>query len=123
MQTNNLRFVLEQAQDKRQKAPIAGAVRDAVDTGQVEPSVLRSKLKAAGLKVITDEAGIAKYGFAPLSHLQRVLVVDKTGLLVAMGASYDHDDALLHAMLGWFRENPLDDAIVPEGLGTVPAGT
>ncbi len=120
MQTDNLTFVIAQARDDRQEAAIALAVRGAVEVGVVVPSILRSRLKAAGFTLVADEAALADYGFRSTSHLQRVIVSDKAGTIVAMGAAGDHDEALLHAMLGWFRENPLPESDVPAGLAVVP---
>jgi hypothetical protein len=119
MQTRNLEFVIDQAKDERQESGgIAIAVRDSIEVGVVVPSILRNELKAAGFEILEGDDEAAKFGFAELSHLKRVLVVED-GLVVAMGASADYDDALLHAMLGWFRENPLPGADVPAGIGTV----
>lgn len=123
MQTANLAFIIDQARDQRQDSPIGKAVASSVEVGIVVPSVLRSRLKAAGFKVTDDEATATKLGFAKLAYLTRVLVVDKKGAIVAMGASSDADDALLHAMLGWFRENALPGAAIPAGVGTLPAGS
>jgi hypothetical protein len=120
MQSNNLAFVIDQAQDDRQTHPIALAVRASIEVGVVVPSILRVKLAEAGFAVVEDDASLADYGFKSTKHLRRVLVNDGDGQLVAMGASADHADALLHAMLGWFRENPLPDADVPEGIATAP---
>lgn len=118
MQSRNLAFVIDQATDKRQKAPIGLAVRESVEVGVVVPSILRRHLEEAGLNLIEDDKAAADLGFVAMTHLKRVLVTDADGTLVAMGASSDHDDALLHAMLGWFRENPLPGSDVPAGLGT-----
>jgi hypothetical protein len=120
MQTNNLAFVIAQAEDERQSGPIADAVRQSIEVGVVVPSILRSRLEANGLHLVQDTAALADYGFASLKALKRVLVTDHDGALVAMGAAGDHDEALLHAMLGWFRENAVGDDPVPAGLGTAP---
>lgn len=124
MQKVNLDFVIAQARDDRQKAPLAKAVGKSVEVGVVVPSILRSNLAAAGFKVAADQTTAKEYGFGGTNVLKRVLVLDKKGVIVAMGASSDVDDALLHAMLGWFRENPLEGADVPEGIAskTVAAG-
>lgn len=120
MQTANLAFIINQATDKRQRAPIAKAVRDAVEVGVVVPSILRSNLEAAGYIVKSDHASLAEYGFRSTKTLARVLVVDGKNTIVAMGAAGDHAEALLAAMLGWFRENPLEGAEPPAGFGVAP---
>jgi hypothetical protein len=120
MQSNNLAFVIAQAQAPRPKHPVATAVRGSIEVGVVVPSILRAKLAKQGLTVHQDRASLAEYGFKDTTVLRRVLITDKAGNLVAMGASSDHDDALLHAMLGWFREN-LIGTDIPEGVATQPA--
>jgi hypothetical protein len=121
MQSANLGFVISQARDKRHRSPIARAVRAAIEVGVVVPSVLRTQLTDAGYNVVDDQARLSEYGFASTKVLDRVLVTDSEGTIVAMGAAGDHDEALLHAMLGWFRENAVGDEAVPEGLGTAPS--
>lgn len=121
MQSANLGFIISQAQDKRQRSPIARAVRASIEVGVVVPSILRTKLADAGLKVSEDRASLSEYGFASTKVLERVLVTDAKGAIVAMGAAGDHDEALLAAMLGWFRENPLPGADVPAGIATAPS--
>lgn len=120
MQTGNLAFVIDQATDERQDSAIGRAVRDSIEVGVVFPSLLRTKLTEAGYTVAEDEAALADYGFASMATLKRVLVVDADGNIVAMGASGDHGDALLHAVLGYFREHPLEGAEVPGGIATAP---
>ena len=85
------------------------------------PSVLRTRLVEAGYSVIDDEVAHAKDGFASLTVLDRIIVKDESGSIVAMGASSDPADALAHAMLGWFRENPLPGSDIPAGVGTLPS--
>jgi hypothetical protein len=120
MQSKNLEFVIAQAQDERQKHPLALAVAAAIEVGVVVPSILRSKLKGAGFKVVEDATTPAEYGFGTLAVLKRTLVEAKDGKLLAMGAAGTQDEALLHAMLGWFRENALPESEVPEGLPLKP---
>lgn len=117
MQTRNLAYVIEAAQDPRQTHPLALAVRGAVEVGVVVPSILRSRLAAAGLEVISG-ADLARFGMAPTKVLTQVVVTQEDAI-IAMGASSDADDALLHAMLGWFRENALPGADVPAGIAVV----
>lgn len=121
MQSKNLEFVIAQATDKRQKSDFGKAVAASVEVGVVVPSIFRAKLADAGFSVIEDVAAQAEYGFATMNFLKRTLIEDKKGVIIAMGASSDYDDALLHAALGWFRENALPDSDVPEGIATVPA--
>jgi len=118
MQKVNLEFLIGQATDERQTAPIAKAVADAVEVGVVVPSILRRNLDDAGLTVVEDETTLSEHGFASLQALKRTVVLDGE-LIVAMGAAGDLDEAILHAMLGWFREHPLPDADVPQGLATL----
>ena len=120
MQRANLDFVIEQA--SQHKHALAKAVRDSVEAGTLVPSILRQNLSKAGLKVAQDQTTAAKYGFSALGVLKRVLVLDKQGAIVAMGASGDHDDALLHAMLGWFRENASPETDVPQGIASRTQG-
>jgi hypothetical protein len=120
MQSKNLEFVLAQAQDERQSSAIGKAVRDSIEVGVVVPSILRANLAKAGYELADDKAAMADYGFASLAVLKRVLVKDKHGEVVAMGAAGDPDEALLHAVLGYFRENALEDSEVPEGIAVAP---
>lgn len=118
MNSVNTAFVIGQASDPAHDAPFAAAVRDAIEVGVVVPSRLRGNLESAGFAVVDDEARLSDYGFKSTQVLKRVVVMDGE-LIVAMGASSDPADALLHAALGWFREHPLPDADVPDGLMTV----
>jgi hypothetical protein len=120
MQTANLEFVIGQAQHPQRDDAIGAAVAASTEAGFVVPSILRGKLEEAGFKVVDDEVAMSEYGFKTLKTLKRVLVTNADGAIVAMGASSDHADALLHAMLGFFRENSLGDAEVPEGLMEAP---
>ena len=118
MQANNLAFVLEQA--AAGSGAFAKAVRDSIEVGVVVPSILRAKLSDAGFTVADDKVAVADYGFASLGTLKRVLVTHPKQGLVAMGASSDLDDALLHAVLGYFREHPSDGADIPAGIAEAP---
>lgn len=117
MQARNLEFVVEQA--GVQKGAFAKAVKDSIEVGVVVPSVFRAKLEAVGFEVVEDQASMSEYGFASMAVLQRTLV-RKGDKLVAMGAAGDHDEALLHAALGYFRENAAPDADVPAGIAEAP---
>jgi len=121
MQKANLEFVIEQASGARSGDAFAKAVRDSIEVGVVVPSILRAKLADAGFAVVDDVAALAEYGLASLKTLKRVMVNDKKGELVAMGAAGDPGEAILHAALGYFREHPLPDSEVPAGLAEVPA--
>lgn len=122
MQKGNTEFVIAQATDKRQTSPFSKAVRGAIEVGVVVPSILRTNLEDAEFTVKEDEASMGEYGFKSSKFLKRVLITDDTGTIIAMGASADHEDALLHAVLGWYRENAVGDpGEVPAGLGTVEA--
>jgi hypothetical protein len=123
VQSVNLAFVVAQAKDERQTEPFALAVRGALVEGSIYvggaavlPDTLRQTLVAAGFNGVEDDAALAEYGFASLGTLRRVVITDSSGELVAMGAAGDHDEALLAAALGWFREHPLPDADVPDGI-------
>lgn len=120
MQTGNLAYLIDAATDERQTDPFAAAVAASIEVGVVVPSILRSQLKAAGFRVVEDVAALAEYGFASLATLERVVVTDGAGGIVAMGAAGDHAEAILHAALGWFREHPLPDAEIPPGIATAP---
>ena len=151
MQTKNLEFVIDQATAGSARAalvaanleggdeatasaaldaqlaeidsdPFKAAVRDSVEVGVVVPSIARSKLADAGFELVADEASLAEYGFASMTVLKRVLVTDKKGAIVAMGAAGNHDEALLHSILGYFREHPLEGSEVPAGIATAPGG-
>ncbi len=121
MQTANLAFVLEQAQDTSRRDGVRVAVRNSIEVGVVVPSILRSKLEEAGYSILTDTAALADYGINSLNVLKRVIVADKNGTMVAMGAAENYDEALLHAMLGYFRENAKPDEDVPQGLAETPS--
>lgn len=118
MQTDNMAFLIAEA--NASKGPVAKAVKDSIEIGVVFPSALRKNLTDAGFTLKEDKAAMSEYGFASMAVLKRVLVTDKDDNLVAMGAAGDHDEALLHAMLGWFRENPSGENTVPEGVTTAP---
>jgi hypothetical protein len=120
MQTRNLEYVIAQATDKRQKSAIGKAVAASIEVGVVVPSMLRANLEDAGYTLVEDKAALADYGFASLKSLNRVIVNDKDGIMVAMGAAGDHSEALLHAMLGYFRENALPGSDVPAGIAEAP---
>jgi hypothetical protein len=105
MLSTNMAWLIGQAADERHDEPLAVAVRNATEVGMVVPSILRAELDKGGFKVVDDETTMAAYGFKSTKVLDRVLVTDKGGEVVAMGAASDHAEALLAAMLGWFREN------------------
>ena len=62
MQAVNLAFVIAAATDERHDDPFALAVRGAVEVGVVVPSILRTRLAAAGFTVTEDRAALAEYG-------------------------------------------------------------
>lgn len=113
MRSANLEYVIGQATDSRQKDSFGKAVADAIEVGVVVPSILRANLTEAGYAVIDDQAAMADYGFASTKVLKRVIINDKKGNMIAMGASDSAGDALLHAVLGYFREHPLADSAAP----------
>ena len=106
MQTKNSEFVLAAAWADRDE-PFALAVRNAIEVGTIFPSKLRANLEAAGYTIVEDTAALSEYGFRTLATLQRVVVRDEDGDIVAMGAAGDADEAILAAALGWFREHPV----------------
>ena len=109
MQTENHKVLLEESVHPHHKNhDIAKAVRDATEVGIVVPSILKKGIEDAGYTIVEDKASLAQYGFKSTKLLKRVLVV-KDDKIVAMGMAGDHKEALLAAMLGWFRENPSDD--------------
>ena len=120
MQKNNLEFVLANATDKRQKHPIGKAIAASIEVGTIFPSKLRSELEAAGYTLVEDKAALADYGFASSKFLERVIVSDADGNMVAMGAAVDRDEAILAAVLGWSRENALEGLLPTEGLAPAP---
>jgi hypothetical protein len=122
MRQANTEFVVRQAQHKNQKGAFAKAVKGAIEVGVVVPSILRSNLQDAGFNVVADETTLAEYGFKGTNVLKRVLVTNKDGRIVAMGAASDEGEALSHAVLGYFRENPVEDGEeIPEGVAEAPA--
>ena len=118
MQQKNMEFVIEAGHVGR--SPMANAVRHATEVGVVVPSILRKNLEEAGFVLVEDSAALADYGFASLKTLNRVVVM-KDGEMVAMGAAGDHAEALLHAVLGYFRENPPAGLEPTEGIATAPS--
>lgn len=120
MQTANRDFVIAQATDERQEHAIGKAIANAVEVGTIFPSKLRTELEGAGYRLVDDKVAVSDYGFASAKFLKRVLVLDKAGTIVAMGAAVDPDEAILAAVLGWTRENALPDSEVPEGLAEAP---
>jgi hypothetical protein len=119
MHSRNLKFIIDQATDRRQSHRLALAVRDSIEVGFIVPSVLRKNLADAGYTVVEDEMALAEHGFRSLEVLDRTIVKDGEKIL-GMGAAGDHDEALVAAMLGWFRENALPGTEVPEGIATLP---
>lgn len=120
MQKANLDFVIEQAEHADRKDKFGKAVAKSIEVGVVVPSILRTNLEVAGYSILEDKASLSDYGFASAKILQRVLVTDKEGTIIAMGAAGDHAEALLHAALGYFRENPVGDASPPQGIAIAP---
>lgn len=103
MLTKNLQFILEKLPTI--DTPVAAAIAKSTEVGIIVPSILRTNLQSAGYSIITDTAAHEERGFPTLKFLTRVLVEDADGNLIAMGAASDLDEALLHAMLGYIREN------------------
>lgn len=120
MQKVNVDFLISQA-SRDPREPIRHAIGTAIEVGIVVPSLLRARLESAGFGLVEDTASLAEYGFASLATLQRVIISDKAGVIVAMGAAGDRDEALLAAVLGWCRENPLEGAEVPAGVAVAPS--
>ena len=85
---------------------VADAILAATEVGVVVPSILRAKLTDAGFEV-RDEKFKDAAQTQEWKHLKQVTVW-KGPHLIAQGASGDAGDALLHAMLGYARENPAD---------------
>jgi hypothetical protein len=103
MQTDNMKLLLESA-EAHAGDRLADAAFKAIEVGIVVPSRLEKELKAAGYFLLKDEAEqLKRYGYKKLENLYRVLVLDGEKV-VAMGASADQPDALLHAILGYLRE-------------------
>ena len=86
------------------KGKVALCIEASTEVGIVVPSILRAKLTAAGFEV-RDEKFKDAAQKEEWKHLKQVTVWDGDKL-IAMGASGDAGDALLHAMLGYARENP-----------------
>lgn len=109
--------------DKRAKSdPFAKAAAESVEVGILVPSLFRAALERAGFRVVDDKAAVAEYGFASLGILTRVLIVDpKTNDIVAMGASDDAGDAIVHAALGYFREHPVEGVTPTAGIAQAPS--
>jgi hypothetical protein len=100
--------------------PFKRAVRDSIEVGVVVPSILRTKLVDAGFSLVADDASLAEYGFASTLVLRRVLIRDASREIVAMGAAGNDGEALLHAVLGHFREHAAPGSDVPDGIATAP---
>lgn len=118
MRAISLEFVKSQSQVGT--GQIHAAVRDATEVGVVVPSILEKNLTDYGFAIVKDDAALADYGFATTKFLKRVIVNDGAGNLIAMGAAGDHGEALLHAVLGYFRENPVGDEVAPAGIMAIP---
>ena len=132
MRKANFIFLLAAAADPRHTHPLVQALRSATTVYEADPDhglekrtaidvpALRAALVAGGFTIIDDEAATKEDGFRRLENLTRVLV--KHGKdVVAMGAASDEREALLHAMLGWFREHPLPNLDAPAGVATLSA--
>ncbi len=131
MQKKNFIHVVEAAQDARYDHPIALALRSSTTILEADPvsgagrrvtvnvPKFREALEKAPGITIVDDAAATQHGFRALENLVRVLILQE-GTIVAMGAASDEHEAILHAALGWFREHPLPDAEVPQGVATLP---
>lgn len=107
MQSKNAEYLIEAA--KSHADPIAAIVQKATEVGVVVPSILRRELEAAGFKINEDEEEHkTKYGYRKFENLYRVLVHDKAGNIIAMGASDSSASALSHAILGYIRERDIE---------------
>ncbi len=122
MRTVNTEFVIAQAQhDDHADDAFSQAVKDSIEVGVVVPSILRKNLEAAGFKVVSDDASLSDYGFASTKVLKRVVIFDKGGTIVAMGAAGDAGEAIVHAALGYMRENKVGEDEAPAPLAVVPS--
>jgi len=117
MQAKNLEFVIDQI--TQNDAPFAVACRAALEVGILVPSLLRSSLESAGFRVLDDKK-LKEHGIPPMKHLHRAAVFDGDDM-IAFGAAGTTDEALLHAVLGWCRENKVGDKPAPKGLVSKPA--
>ena len=118
MQTDNTKFLI--AATAGRKEPFAKAVASSTEVGVVFPSKLRAELTSAGFTIVDDDKAMADYGFSSMKVLKRVIVNDKDGTMVAMGAALDKDEAILAAALGWVRENPAAGVTATEGIAVAP---
>lgn len=88
--------------------PISTAVKNSIDNGNtIHPGRLKENLEKAGYLLkdcVSHEARHKELGYRIFDNLTRVLVENQAGDVLAMGASGDYDDALLHSMLGYIRE-------------------
>lgn len=107
MHAENTQLLIESSR-AHHADPLGDCVRRAIEVGVVVPSLLRANLKEAGYVVDADQDSHAKDGYRRFKNLTRVLVRDGTGNVVAMGASSDEADALLHACLGYLRERDIE---------------
>ena len=103
MQLKNTQYMLAKSVEFAAD-PIAAIVRKATEVGVVVPSLLKAGLEAGGFRIEDDPQKHAEHGYREFEHLERVLVHDKTGNVIAMGAASDFNEALLHAVLGYLRE-------------------
>lgn len=102
MRSINLKEMLDRC--TAHPCPIHDAIEGAVRQGVVVVDLLEPALLKAGYVISDDPDEHAEHGFRKFSNLVRVLVHDPSGAVVAMGASGDREDALLHACLGYLRE-------------------
>lgn len=106
MQKDNMALLIELSHAHRPD-PVAAAVEQATEVGVVVPSLLRSALEKAKLRISDDPKEHEKRGFDPLDKLKRVLIHGQGDTVIAMGASVDVPDSLLHAVLGYLRERDI----------------
>lgn len=112
----SLKARLADVRKARNSEAFRKAIGDSIEVGTVIPSILERNLTEAGFEVVKDQPTMEEMGFNSPKALVRVVVRDKHGLILAMGASTDPEESLPAAALGWCREHPLEGSVVPEGL-------
>lgn len=112
MQTKNMAYLISKSKEiaalkDLPQDPFIAAINVATEVGVVVPSLFKAALKKNGFFVNEDEDSHKELGYRKFENLYRVLIQTASGNIVAMGASSDTGEAIVHAALGYVREKEI----------------